>query len=100
MENIAEDRKNVPNLHTVIPKVETYRNLCIAPHEPPVWKQLAANAIGVKAGITPKTSKEIKIHILQSRNVREVQREVSQTGSANEQAKVSNQPCVGRRVAI
>lgn len=84
MENIAEDRENVPNLHILIPKLETDRNLCIAPHEPPVWKQLAADANVFKAGITPKTSKEIKIHVLQSRNVREVQGEVSQTGSSHQ----------------
>lgn len=53
MENIAEDRENGPNLHILIPKLETYWNLCIAPHEPPARKQLAADANDVKAGITP-----------------------------------------------
>lgn len=87
MENIAEDRENILNLHILIPKLETYWNLCIAPHEQRVWKQLAADANDVKAGITPvkkQTSKEIKIHIIQSRNVRGVQGEVSQTGSSHQ----------------
>lgn len=65
MESIAEDRENVPNLHILIPKLETHWNLCIAPHEPPVWKQLAADANDVKAGITPgldgkKKKKKVK----------------------------------------
>lgn len=53
VENIAEDRENVPNFHILIPKLETYWYLCIAPHELPVRKQLAADANDVKTGITP-----------------------------------------------
>lgn len=51
---------------------------------------------GIKSGLD---SKKTKIHILQSRNVRggESNRKRS---SADEQAKVSNQPSVGRRAAI
>lgn len=113
VESIAEDRENVPNLHVLIPKLETYWNLCIAPCEAPVWKQLAAGANGVKAGITlGLDGKKKKKKINKSRNKDSYpseQKSARSSGwgesnrkysSADEQAKVSNQPSVGRRVAI